>query len=65
MVSQISRASSCAECHFDPPSYDAPGHIFLTAAGLSANQQALVTANSTGCVVDPNLADEVGGGVTQ
>jgi hypothetical protein len=65
MTSQISRASSCAECHFDPPNYDTPGHIFMTAGALSANQQSLVTANSNSCPVDPNLGDEAGGALPQ
>jgi hypothetical protein len=65
MVSQISRASSCAECHFDPPNYDTPGHIYLTTAAFTPNQQSLVTANSNSCPVDPNLGDEVGGALPQ
>jgi hypothetical protein len=53
MATQIGRASSCAECHFDPVNYNTPGHIFLTGG---APPQAEVSANSN-CPVDPNLAD--------
>jgi hypothetical protein len=65
MTSQIGRASSCAECHFDPPNYDTPGHIFLTAGMLTTAQQGLVSQNANSCPVDPNLGDQVGGGLPQ
>jgi cytochrome c553 len=53
MGTQISRATSCAECHFDPVNYNAVGHIFMQGGAPPADQLA---ANST-CPVDPNLAD--------
>jgi len=53
MATEIGRATSCAECHFDPVNYDTPGHIFLTGG---APPEAEVNANSN-CPVDPNLAD--------
>ncbi len=48
MNSQISRESSCAGCHHDPPNYDTPGHIRL------AESDALVKI-PTGCPVSPQL----------
>ena len=52
MVTQIGRASSCADCHTDPINYASPGHVYLTANAPPAN---LVSQNSS-CPVDPNLA---------
>jgi cytochrome c553 len=56
MTTQISRASSCGQCHTDPVSYDSPGHIFLSGGAPPA---AEVSANNA-CPVDPNLADYQG-----
>jgi cytochrome c553 len=49
MVTQISRATSCAECHADPSSYNAVGHIY---AGGSPPATDPYPAS---CPVDPNL----------
>jgi hypothetical protein len=56
MFSQISRAGSCAECHSDPPNYNALGHIYLGAGPVPAADVGAA------CPVDPNLAD-LGGGI--
>jgi hypothetical protein len=64
MATQISRAGSCAECHFDPPNYNTPGHIYLTSTALSANATAVQAQNTT-CPVDPNLGDSASGGLPQ
>jgi hypothetical protein len=54
MFTQISRASSCGECHSDPPNDDAVGHVYLTTGAIPAGEQL----NAQGpCPVDPNLAD--------
>jgi hypothetical protein len=56
MFTQISRAGSCAECHSDPPSYNAVGHIYLTTGPVPATEQNIT------CPADPNLADFATGG---
>jgi hypothetical protein len=53
MFSQISRATSCAECHADPPSYDSVGHVFID---VSPNPRLEQT-----CPVSPNAAGPDGG----
>ena len=53
MAPQIGRATSCAECHNDPPSSDAVGHIYLTTQAAIPPE---ASAN-TSCPVDPNVAD--------
>ncbi len=52
MATQISRATSCAECHFDPVNYNTPGHIFITGGAPPADQLA---ANAN-CPVNPDLS---------
>ncbi len=51
MFTEIGRASSCGECHADPPNYNAVGHVYLTQGDIPAGQ------NNVSCPVDPNLAD--------
>ena len=51
MFSQISRAGSCAECHSDPPNYNALGHVYIGTGAIPAADLGAV------CPVDPNLAD--------
>ena len=59
MATQISRSGSCADCHFDPVNYNAPGHIFIQP-GLPPADQLAANAN---CPVNPDLADSPSGGL--
>ena len=56
MFTQISRAGSCAECHSDPPNYNALGHIYMSATGSPY-------LGEQSCPADPNLADFATGGL--
>jgi mono/diheme cytochrome c family protein len=56
MYTQIGRSSSCADCHSDPPNYNAVGHVYIDAKGPGAY------IGDQSCPADPNLADlETGG----
>jgi hypothetical protein len=50
MTTQISRATSCAECHYDPPSTMSVGHLYL---GVALNPD-----EEMACPVNPNLGSE-------
>jgi hypothetical protein len=52
MTTQISRATSCAECHADPPGLSAVGHVYLQVA-VNPDEEAK-------CPVSPNAGSELG-----
>jgi hypothetical protein len=56
MSTQISRASSCSECHVDPPGSSAVGHVYLGIPADPANEMS-----TGGCPVT-NVLDECAGG---
>ena len=49
MVTQISRATSCAECHSDPPAYDAVGHVYVGGSPPATDPYPAT------CPTQPNL----------
>ena len=49
-VTQISRASSCAECHGDPPGYNAVGHVYVGGSPPATDPYPAT------CPTEPNLA---------
>jgi hypothetical protein len=51
MRSQISRESSCANCHKDPPNYDTPGHIHTRSSDPA---KPFIDPN---CPVNPELTN--------
>jgi hypothetical protein len=53
MLTQIGRATSCAECHTDPPGSTSPGHVYLGVA-LNPDEEAMcpVSPNAGGCAGD-------------
>jgi hypothetical protein len=53
MLTQISRASSCAECHTDPQSTQGAGHVFID---VSPNPD-----EARRCPVNPNAGGTTGG----
>jgi hypothetical protein len=58
MVSEIGRASSCADCHREPgASSNSVGQVFLTTGAIPTNE-----VPTSSCPVDPNVANVQYGG---
>jgi hypothetical protein len=55
MFTQIGRAGSCAECHADPPNFNAVGHVYIDGKGPTAY------AGDSECPVEPDLSQLQGG----
>jgi hypothetical protein len=60
MFTQISRATSCAECHADPPNYNALGQVWIEPSTITPPDDV---QSQTNCPADPNLADYSTGGL--
>ena len=48
MLTQISRATSCAECHLDPPGLMAVGHVYLGVSPNPNEERACPVSNVLG-----------------
>ena len=60
MFTQISRAGSCAECHSDPPNYNAVGHVYLTTGRSPAERAERLLP----CGSEPRRLRHVGGAMS-
>jgi len=48
MVGHIGRDTSCASCHFDPPSTSSPGHVYLPTSAPAVNPTCPVSPVAQG-----------------